>query len=297
MGSPRSNGRCAHLAEMLFEACIDECPEDELFLVPVSELDIAPCIGCGACRATATLPVSRPEDNPADAANEEGAAEPAASKPDKPIDSTAEPKDADNDAPDYPYCPRYDDDMQDVYPLLPAADELIVVSPVYFSGAPSSLKALLDRMQPHFWAGTRQAPKRPATLHIVGEGGDPHGHDALISEVRSSLSCAGFRLERALDWVGKISADGEIEDEATEIPLVEKQSLVSAADAPATEPERAATKERPKLDLGGRSAQHKGAAKGGKDAQSRNASKRGREQGGSSGKRSQDGKGKGRRRG
>ena len=50
-GSPRSNGRSAALAETLFEACIDECPEDELFLVPVSELDIAPCIGCGACAA------------------------------------------------------------------------------------------------------------------------------------------------------------------------------------------------------------------------------------------------------
>ena len=38
VGSPRSGGRSAHLAEMLFEANIDECPEDELYLVPVSEL-------------------------------------------------------------------------------------------------------------------------------------------------------------------------------------------------------------------------------------------------------------------
>ena len=43
VGSPRSKGRSAHLAEMLFEANIDECPEDEIFLVPVSEVEIGPC--------------------------------------------------------------------------------------------------------------------------------------------------------------------------------------------------------------------------------------------------------------
>ena len=50
VGSPRSNGRSAHVAEMLFEANIDERPEDELFLVPVSEIEVGPCIGCNACR-------------------------------------------------------------------------------------------------------------------------------------------------------------------------------------------------------------------------------------------------------
>lgn len=243
MGSPRSNGRSAHLAEMLFEACIDECPEDELFLVPVSELDIEPCIGCGACRAKASTPAEPASD---------GAAASAAADGEGPDDET----------PDYPHCPRFDDDMQDVYPLLPEADELIVVSPVYFSGAPSSLKALLDRMQPHFWADSRKAPKRPATLHVVGEGGDPHGYDALVSEVRSSLACVGFRLERVLDWVGKIAADGEIEDEATEVPLVAKQSLVSVADAP--EVKNRESKDRPKLDLnaGSRGKGARSAAKG-----------------------------------
>ena len=243
MGSPKSNGRSAHLAEMLFEACIDECPEDELFLVPVSELDIAPCIGCEACRAKASAP-----DEPASEETVEGAA--------------AEGERPDDETPDYPHCPRFDDDMQDVYPLLPEADELIVVSPVYFSGAPSSLKALLDRMQPHFWADSRKAPKRPATLHVVGEGGDPHGYDALVSEVRSSLACVGFRLERVLDWVGKIAADGEIEDEATEVPLVAKQSLGSVADAP--EPKNRESKDRPKLDLsaGSRGKGARSAAKG-----------------------------------
>ena len=30
VGSPRTDGRSAHLADLLFESCIDECPDDEL---------------------------------------------------------------------------------------------------------------------------------------------------------------------------------------------------------------------------------------------------------------------------
>ncbi len=50
VGSPRVNGRSAALADLLFETCIDECP-DEVALAPVSTLAIAPCEGCDACRA------------------------------------------------------------------------------------------------------------------------------------------------------------------------------------------------------------------------------------------------------
>lgn len=171
MGSPRSAGRSARLAELVFEACIEECPDDELALVPVSELSIAGCTGCDACRFS------------------EG------------------------------HVCAIEDDMVQVRELIDDAEELIVVSPVYFSGAPSQMKALLDRLQPYFWAGARHGEKRPATLHIVGEGGDPHGYGALVGEVRSALSCACFSLTRVLDWVGKIDEAGEISGEADELVL------------------------------------------------------------------------------
>lgn len=211
VGSPRSNGRSAHLAEMLFEANIDECPEDELFLVPVSESDVAPCIGCGACREK--TPVTFKGD---------GGAE------------TTELR----------HRCVFDDDMQAIYDLLDDADELIVVSPVYFSGAPAPMKCVLDRMQPYFWvnqfgrdpslspdfadaAGTRL--KRPATLHVIGEGGDPHGFAPLVSEVKSALACAGFRLERVLSWVGKIDANGEIQAEPEEVKPSAQLQLADGA--------------------------------------------------------------------
>lgn len=191
VGSPRPNGRSAALADLLFEACIAECPDDEVALAPVSTLSIAPCEGCDACRELEERRGRTIEGAPA------------------------------GDGADHcdPIRCIIDDDMAEIYPLIDAADELIVVSPVYFAGAPAQLKALLDRLQPYFWTDARRLSKRPAILHVVGEGGDPHGFDPLVGVVRSALSCAGFRLERVLDWVGRINADGEITADAIEHPL------------------------------------------------------------------------------
>ena len=259
VGSPRSNGRSAHLAEMLFEANIDECPEDELFLVPVSEIEVGPCIGCGACRKKSEV-IFKGED---------GA-----------------------EASEMRHRCVFDDDMQTLYDVLDDADELIVVSPIYFSGAPAPMKCVLDRLQPYFWASrekdldARLAEKRPATLHVLGEGGDPHGYDALVSEVRSATAVAGFRLERVLDWVGKIGQDGEITGEPTPV-----EGVLAPPRKPA---------EKPKLDLGAnrsRQAQGKGHDKGrggqsGHGQSGRGQSGRGGQSGhGQSGRR-QPGKGK-----
>ena len=53
VGSPRIDGRSAHLADLLFESCIDECPDDELALARVSPRAIEPVQGCDACKALA----------------------------------------------------------------------------------------------------------------------------------------------------------------------------------------------------------------------------------------------------
>lgn len=203
VGSPRIDGRSAHLADLLFESCIDECPDDELALAPVSTLAIEPCQGCDACKVLA-----------ARAAGGEAA--------------------EDGQADEAPRRCVIDDDMAEVYELIDAADELVVVSPVYFAGAPAQLKALLDRLQPYFWTDERHREKRPATLHVVGEGGDPHGFEPLVGVVRSSLSCAGFALERVLDWVGRIDEEGEITAEAVEHPLASLPGRSASAPAAST---------------------------------------------------------------
>ena len=199
VGSPRTDGRSAHLANMLFETCIEECPDDELALAPVSTLSVAGCTGCDACHDNIAKLVELGEDAIGD---------------------------------DFAPC-AIDDDMQEIYELIDAADEITVVSPVYFAGPPSQLKALLDRLQPYYWTNARAEEKRPAVLHVVGEGGDPHGFSALVSIVRSALAVAGFRLETVFDWVGKIDADGEITAEAEVRSTEDFFAVADSASAPA----------------------------------------------------------------
>ena len=96
----------------------------------------------------------------------------------------------------------FEDDMASVMEAIDAADELHLVSPVYFAGPPSQLKAVLDRLQPHFWKGTRRLPKRAAHLHVVGEGGDPHGFEPLVTICRSALAVAGFQIAAVYPHIG-----------------------------------------------------------------------------------------------
>lgn len=203
VGSPRVNGRSARLADELLYACIDECPHDGVSIVSVASTDVAPCTGCDACAQTLANP-------PASLAVEEG----------DPLEP--HPLIAESDAALHQCV--IDDDMAEVRKHLDAADELIVVSPVYFSGPPAQFKALLDRLQPYFRSDVRTRGKRPMILHVVGEGGDPHGYDALVGTVSSAFSVAGFRLESVFDWVGKIGEDGQILGDPEEYALAPEEA-------------------------------------------------------------------------
>lgn len=93
---------------------------------------------------------------------------------------------------------------------LVAADALALVAPVYFSGPPSQLKALLDRLQP-FWAQRYLLDRRPVLplderkpfeLLAVGEGGDPFGWEPLAGCCRSALRMLDYELRATHDFVG-----------------------------------------------------------------------------------------------
>lgn len=250
VGSPRVEGRSGALADLLFESCIEECPEDEVFLAPVSTLEVAGCNACDWCKCGSAV---LPNGGDADVAATCGSASrgeagglrtevrgasvfptgctTTGALTDSPNSlSGGDPNDANRRC-------VIRDDMDDIYPLLEDADELIVVAPVYFAGPSSQLKAVLDRFQPYFWTRQR-ARRRPCTLHVVGEGGDPHGFDPLVGTVRSAAAVAGFRLERVLDWVGKIDESGEIVAEADEYPISGPvvRAFAGGASAAAVEP-------------------------------------------------------------
>lgn len=146
-GSCRADGRSAALADELFNACIEECPEDGVSIVSVSSTEVRPCIGCDECRAVAEEPIHVFEEGdpllPQETVAESGAL--------------------------FHHC-IIDDDMNEVRKHLDAADELIVVCPVYFASVPAQMKALLDRLQPYYFTDLRTRPKRPAVIHVVGAG-------------------------------------------------------------------------------------------------------------------------------
>lgn len=226
VGSPRPEGRSAALADELFNACIEECPDDGVSIVSVASVDVAPCMGCDACEALGE-PIPAPEEG-------------------DPLTPCAAVQAS--DAPQH-HC-VIADEMAEVRKHLDAADELVVVCPVYFAGAPAQMKALLDRLQPYYWSDLRQGLARPAVLHVVGDGGDPHGFGPLVGTMRSALAVAGFRLELVLDWVGKISETGEVLADADEVPL-----SALADDGPLEAP---APQERPRLSLSGADGKRRG---------------------------------------
>lgn len=103
----------------------------------------------------------------------------------------------------------YDDDMAGLIEQLDSAQRVLLVAPIYFAGAPSQAKAMLDRMQPYFWpylerkrTGQPLPAKRPLNLFVVGDGGDPHGYEPLVASVRSSMALAGFAIEEVIPLVG-----------------------------------------------------------------------------------------------
>ena len=100
------------------------------------------------------------------------------------------------------------DDMLRVRGMLNACDQLTVVSPVYFAGAPSQLKAFLDRLQPYFYANWRAKPKRPASLYVAVGRGRPRrfqhlwagrgvGRGGLRAGIRARLGGSRQRGRRA----------------------------------------------------------------------------------------------------
>lgn len=226
MGSPRSHGRCAALAELLFDTYIEQYPHDAIFLAPISELTLdflhkqlpnasAP-VPLAEPSAPAHMPLAeanvsaQPSVAPAQIQDVSTQHVPQQLASTQPVPVTSDPQQLDA----YSYLFECSDDMKELYAQLNCADELIIVSPVYFSGAPAEFKVLLDRMQPYYLRnralGVEKAAYKPAILHIVGEGGDPHGFKPLASEVKSAFSQAGFAVSRVLNWVGCISEDGSI---------------------------------------------------------------------------------------
>jgi multimeric flavodoxin WrbA len=94
----------------------------------------------------------------------------------------------------------YQDEMLEIQHALNRADAALVISPIFFAGVPSQLKALLDRLQPYYWKrqklleqGKPLPPKKPLGIALVGEGGDPYGSDCAAANIASPFALANYR--------------------------------------------------------------------------------------------------------
>ncbi|MCD8315878.1 MAG: NAD(P)H-dependent oxidoreductase [Eggerthellaceae bacterium] len=198
-GSPRDNGRTDVLGETLFTWYVDNYPKDTLSMLSVNSLDIKGCKGCDKCKKVSRKPFVTLEKG-------------------DPLSPCPEIQKSDAA---YHHC-VIKDGMNEVRKHLDAAEVVIVVSPVYFAGAPSQLKALIDRLQPYFWSDARNSEnKRRAMLHVVGEGKDPYGYVPLFTTLQSGLNVAGFELNEIFDWIGAIDDNGDIVGTPVEMAYTE----------------------------------------------------------------------------
>jgi len=107
------------------------------------------------------------------------------------------------------------DTMREYYPLIDAADAIVVASPVYFAGVPATLKAFYDRCQP-YWARryvlgqAPRVPRRPGALLLARGGGDPFGPDCAVTTTRSVFAVLETELLELVDVEGPDNP-GEIE--------------------------------------------------------------------------------------
>lgn len=103
------------------------------------------------------------------------------------------------------------DDMDVFLESMDGCDALVVVTPVYFSGVPSQLKAVYDRLECRWAAryllGAPRPEARPVHLLVHGTGADPFGFAPAATESASALAMPGFRPLVTHDFVGFGTAD------------------------------------------------------------------------------------------
>lgn len=158
-GSPRLNGQCARVVNIIKMAQEAAGSDIEITEFEVGRADVMGCNNCDFCRTDEDCII--------------------------------------------------DDDMNELIEHFADTDRLILVVPIFFAGLPSQTKAVLDRLQPFYWrwrerreAGEPQPAKRPLTLIVVGDGGDPHGYEPLVTTVKSATATAGFAIEEVIPLIG-----------------------------------------------------------------------------------------------
>lgn len=127
------------------------------------------------------------------------------------------------------------DGMDAVYAQVDSANALAIATPVFFATVPAVLKTLYDRFQP-YWARRYilgepvPAVRRPASLIVVGGGGDPFGMNCAVVPTRSVLGAAAFELIGVLEVDG-LDGPSDALEHTTELDRARRMGMDLAREA------------------------------------------------------------------
>lgn len=108
------------------------------------------------------------------------------------------------------------DDMQAIYEDIIHSDKLLFITPVYFSGFPSSLKAIIDRCQMFYNYPELKDTLPTKQAYILAIGGSrpyPDQFTGIESSLRYLLRSINCRLEAKLYFTGTDSFNDRFDDD------------------------------------------------------------------------------------
>ena len=170
--SPRPRGNCDDAAA-LFKAALDNSPGMQAnSLLYLRDYHVSACTGCDACEQWATSFLETEHDF--ELSTEQGNT--------------------------FLGCPlSLSDDSRMIVQALATASNLCIISPIYFYHLPSSLKALLDRLQPFWNLGQKRpsvfAADRPCKVILLGarKRGESLFSGSILT-LQYALQPLGFKL-------------------------------------------------------------------------------------------------------
>lgn len=122
-----------------------------------------------------------------------------------------------------------DDAVAELFTMARKADGFIWISPVYFGSVPADLKAIIDRCQSLYERRALippvpKAERRPASVFIVGAGGDPYGWECALTPINAANAMLEFNPREPIVILGPDARGDIMNDEfATDLVAVDRE--------------------------------------------------------------------------
>jgi len=102
-----------------------------------------------------------------------------------------------------------DDDFNDVQSMLETADVLVFISPLYWFGVSSQLKALIDRIHAYSIHGGTRLPAKESVLIMCGETDDMNDFTGAVETYRNMGKYLKWE-DRGVLLIGEVNKKGDV---------------------------------------------------------------------------------------